>query len=157
MKTAVIIVDVQADFTELNHGSLVVPGTDQHYIDAIQSAARRLKQEGYYSVYSSVGARTEIPGCSLCMGNQARVRPGATILSTSTRNFDNRMGDGAMVYLGSAELAAITALSGRLPGPEEYFQLYREKIEPFAAEIYRYHEFDKLERFAMEYERISEG
>ena len=117
----------------------------------------RLKQEGYYSVYSSVGARTEIPGCSLCMGNQARVRPGATILSTSTRNFDNRMGDGALVYLGSAELAAITALSGRLPGPEEYFQLYREKIQPFAAEIYRYHEFDKLERFAMEYERISEG
>jgi aconitate hydratase 2/2-methylisocitrate dehydratase len=115
-----------------------------------------LKQEGLYSVFSGVGARTEIPGCSLCMGNQARVRPGATVLSTSTRNFDNRMGDGANVYLGSAELAAITALSGRLPQPEEYFRVFREKIEPFAAEIYRYHEFDKLSRIAMEYERMSE-
>ena len=85
----------------------------------------QLKQEGYYSIFSGVGARTEIAGCSLCMGNQARIRPGATALSTSTRNFDNRMGDGANVYLGSAELAAIAALSGRLPEPGEYFRLYK--------------------------------
>ena len=70
----------------------------------------QLKKEGYYAVFSQVGARTEIPGCSLCMGNQARVQPGATIISTSTRNFDDRMGDGARVYLGSAELAACPRL-----------------------------------------------
>ena len=75
----------------------------------------QLKKEGIYSIYSQVGARTEIPGCSLCMGNQARVQPGATIISTSTRNFDDRMGDGARVYLGSAELAAVAALKGEAP------------------------------------------
>ena len=80
--------------------------------------AEALKAEGLYSVFSSVGGRVEIPGCSLCMGNQARVRPGATVLSTSTRNFDNRMGDGSRVYLGSAELAAVTAIRGSLPGSE---------------------------------------
>jgi aconitate hydratase 2/2-methylisocitrate dehydratase len=115
----------------------------------------RLKQEGYYSIFSGVGARTEIAGCSLCMGNQARVRPGATALSTSTRNFDNRMGDGANVYLGSAELAAVTALLGQLPEPAEYFRVYREKIHPHAEEIYRYHQFDELDRLCMEYERIT--
>jgi aconitate hydratase 2/2-methylisocitrate dehydratase len=115
----------------------------------------RLKQEGYYSIYSGIGARTEIAGCSLCMGNQARIRPGATALSTSTRNFDNRMGDGASVYLGSAELAAITALSGRLPDPQDYFRVFREKIQPNSGEIYRYHQFDKLENIPMEYERIT--
>jgi aconitate hydratase 2/2-methylisocitrate dehydratase len=113
-----------------------------------------LKQEGYYSIFSGVGSRTEIAGCSLCMGNQARIRPGATALSTSTRNFDNRMGDGANVYLGSAELAAITALSGRLPEPREYFRIFREKIQPWAEDIYRYHQFDELEKIPMEYERI---
>ncbi len=113
----------------------------------------RLKQEGYYSIFSGVGARTEIAGCSLCMGNQARIRPGSTALSTSTRNFDNRMGDSANVYLGSAELAAITALSGQLPEPEEYFRIFKEKILPHAGEIYLYHQFDELERLFMEYER----
>jgi len=104
----------------------------------------RLKQEGYYSIYSGVGARTEIPGCSLCMGNQARVHPRATIISTSTRNFDNRMGDGARVYLGSAELAAITALYGRLPHPEEYFSVFEKKITPHEKIIYDYLQFDKV-------------
>ncbi len=112
----------------------------------------QLKREGYYSIYSSVGARTEIPGCSLCMGNQARVLPQATILSTSTRNFDNRMGDGAQVYLGSAELAAITALFGKLPEPEDYFSVYEKKIRPEADTIYRYLFFDKLKNFGLEYE-----
>lgn len=111
----------------------------------------QLMREGYYSIYSSVGARTEIPGCSLCMGNQARVRPKATILSTSTRNFDNRMGDGAQVYLGSAELAAIAALGGRLPTPQSYFSIMKEKVIPKSQEIYRYLQFDEMEGFLLDY------
>jgi aconitate hydratase 2 / 2-methylisocitrate dehydratase len=111
----------------------------------------QLIREGYYSIYSSVGARTEIPGCSLCMGNQARVRPKATVVSTSTRNFDNRMGDKARVYLGSAELAAITALKGELPSPEEYFRIYEKKILPNVREIYQYLQFDKMENLKLDY------
>jgi aconitate hydratase 2/2-methylisocitrate dehydratase len=111
----------------------------------------QLMREGYYSIYSSVGARTEIPGCSLCMGNQARIRPGKTIISTSTRNFDNRMGDNARVYLGSAELAAITALSGKLPTPEEYFLVFKEKIIPHEDEVYRYLQFDEMENLSLDY------
>jgi aconitate hydratase 2/2-methylisocitrate dehydratase len=114
----------------------------------------QLKKEGYYSIYSSIGARTEIPGCSLCMGNQARVRPGSTIISTSTRNFDDRMGDGAQVYLGSAELAAITALTGKLPTPDEYYTVYKEKIQPHKEKIYRYMEFNKMKDLRLEYERM---
>lgn len=109
----------------------------------------QLMKEGYYSIYSSVGARTEIPGCSLCMGNQARVRPGVTIISTSTRNFDNRMGDKARVYLGSAELAAVAALSGKLPNPEEYFSVFKEKILPHEDEVYRHHQFDEMENLSL--------
>ena len=95
----------------------------------------QLKKEGYYSIFSQVGARTEIPGCSLCMGNQARVAPKATILSTSTRNFDDRMGDGARVYLGSAELAAVAAIKGALPTPAEYFEAMKAKVLPAAGGI----------------------
>jgi aconitate hydratase 2/2-methylisocitrate dehydratase len=113
--------------------------------------ATQLKKEGYYGIYSQVGARTEIPGCSLCMGNQARVQPGATIISTSTRNFDNRMGDGARVYLGSAELAAIAALKGKLPTADEYFAVMKDKIIPNAAEIYRYLQFDATKDFSLHY------
>ncbi len=109
----------------------------------------QLMKEGYYSIYSSVGARTEISGCSLCMGNQARVRPGVTIISTSTRNFDNRMGDKARVYLGSAELAAVAALSGKLPNPEKYFSVFKEKILPHVDEVYRYHQFDEIENLSL--------
>jgi hypothetical protein len=79
-----------------------------------------LMEEGYYSIYGKSGARTEMPGCSLCMGNQARVAANSTVLSTSTRNFPNRLGDGANVYLTSAELAAVGAVLGKLPTPEEY-------------------------------------
>ena len=111
----------------------------------------QLKKEGLYSVFSQVGARTEIPGCSLCMGNQARVHPGATILSTSTRNFDDRMGDGARVYLGSAELTALAALKGELPKPDEYFAVMNEKVLPFAAEIYKYLQFDEMTDFSLQY------
>lgn len=111
----------------------------------------QLIREGYYSIFSSVGGRTEIPGCSLCMGNQARVRPKATVVSTSTRNFDNRMGDNARVYLGSAELAAMAALKGELPSPEEYFKLYKKKILPNIKEIYKYLQFDKMEYLKLDY------
>jgi len=111
----------------------------------------QLMKEGYYSIYSSVGARSEIPGCSLCMGNQARVMPRATIISTSTRNFDNRMGDDARVYLGSAELSAVSSLEGRLPTPEKYFSVIEEKVMPKAEEIYRYLQFDEMEDFSLDY------
>jgi len=110
----------------------------------------QLMKEGYYSIYSSVGARTEIPGCSLCMGNQARVRPGTTIISTSTRNFDNRMGDKARVYLGSAELTAVAALSGKLPESEEYLSVFKEKILPHEDEVYRYLQFDEMENLSLD-------
>ncbi len=108
-------------------------------------------KEGYYAIYNSVGARMEIPGCSLCMGNQARVRPKATVISTSTRNFDDRMGDGARVYLGSAELAAMAALKGALPTAAEYFAVMNEKIVPRADEIYNYLYFDEMGEFTLHY------
>ncbi len=113
--------------------------------------AAQLMKEGYYAIYSSVGARTEIPGCSLCMGNQARVRPGATVISTSTRNFDDRMGDRARVYLGSAELAAIAALKGELPKVEEYFSIVGKKLVPHQDKIYRYLYFDEMAEFTLHY------
>ena len=87
-----------------------------------------------------------MPGCSLCMGNQARVLAGATVISTSTRNFPNRLGDGANVYLGSAELAAVGALLGQLPTPAEYLE-YAGKIDSMADEIYRYMNFDQVVAF----------
>ncbi len=113
--------------------------------------AAQLMKEGYYAIYSSVGARTEIPGCSLCMGNQARVRPGATVISTSTRNFDNRMGDGARVYLGSAELAAVASLKGELPGVKEYLSVVEKKLAPHRDTIYRYLYFDEMPEFTLHY------
>lgn len=111
----------------------------------------QLMSEGYYSIFSLMGARVEIPGCSLCMGNQARVRSKTTVISTSTRNFDDRIGDGSQVFLGSAELAAVTGLLGKLPTKEEYFKLYSEKIAPKKDEIYRYLEFDKMEKVVLSY------
>jgi aconitate hydratase 2/2-methylisocitrate dehydratase len=107
----------------------------------------KLKEEAVFSAFSSKGARIEIAGCSLCMGNQVRVPAGVTVFSTSTRNFDNRLGDGAMVYLGSAELAAVTANIGKLPTPAEYLTAYRERITPKMDEIYRYLQFDELENY----------
>jgi len=110
-----------------------------------------LMKEGYYSIFNGVGARTEIPGCSLCMGNQARVKTNATVISTSTRNFDNRMGDGAQVFLGSAELAAVTGLLGRLPEPAEYFNYIKERVNPNRSDIYRYLKFHKEENLHLDY------
>ena len=108
--------------------------------------AHTLMEEGYYNIYGRVGARTEMPGCSLCMGNQARVIAGTTVLSTSTRNFPNRLGDGANVYLTSAELASVGGILGRLPTPEEYME-YASKIDSMASEVYRYMNFDQIESF----------
>jgi aconitate hydratase 2/2-methylisocitrate dehydratase len=108
---------------------------------------KTLIEEGYYSVFGTAGARTEIPGCSLCMGNQARVADNAFVFSTSTRNFDNRLGKGAKVYLGSAELAAVTALKGKLPTKEEYLNVVKGKIKPeMIDEIYKYLNFDKVSK-----------
>jgi aconitate hydratase 2 / 2-methylisocitrate dehydratase len=103
----------------------------------------QLMEEGYYSIYGVKGARTEMPGCSLCMGNQARVANNSTVVSTSTRNFPNRLGEGANVYLASAELAAIAAVLGKLPTPEEYLS-YASKINSMGADIYRYLNFNEI-------------
>lgn len=111
---------------------------------------KQLREEGYYEIFDAAGARTEMPGCSLCMGNQARVEDGVTVFSTSTRNFNNRMGKGAQVYLGSAELAAACALLGRIPTPEEYLEIVAKKIDPFADELYRYLNFDQIDGFIEE-------
>ena len=108
--------------------------------------AHTLMEEGYYNIYGKVGARTEMPGCSLCMGNQARVLAGATVLSTSTRNFPNRLGDGANVYLTSAELASVGGILGRLPTVAEYMD-YATKIDSMADEVYSYMNFDQIESF----------
>jgi aconitate hydratase 2/2-methylisocitrate dehydratase len=106
-----------------------------------------LREEGVYGVFGRTGARTEIPGCSLCMGNQARVADSATVFSTSTRNFDNRMGKGARVYLGSAELAGACARLGHIPTVQEYLDLVNSKITPEADNIYRYLNFDRMEEY----------
>ncbi len=106
----------------------------------------QLMEEGYYNIFGRAGARTEMPGCSLCMGNQARVAPNSTVLSTSTRNFPNRLGDGANVYLTSAELASVGAILGKLPTAEEYTQ-FASKLETMSDDIYRYLSFDQIAEF----------
>ncbi|MDT8282832.1 MAG: bifunctional aconitate hydratase 2/2-methylisocitrate dehydratase, partial [Gammaproteobacteria bacterium] len=107
---------------------------------------RQLMEEGYYNIFGRAGARTELPGCSLCMGNQARVADNATVVSTSTRNFPNRLGNGADVYLASAELSAVAAALGRIPTMQEYLEGVKG-IEPMSAEIYRYLNFDQLAEY----------
>jgi aconitate hydratase 2/2-methylisocitrate dehydratase len=104
---------------------------------------RQLIEEGIYSVFGVAGARTEIPGCSLCMGNQARVAPNSTVISTSTRNFPNRLGQGANVYLASSELSAVSAAMGKIPSMDEYMA-YMENINTMADNIYRYLNFDEM-------------
>lgn len=105
-----------------------------------------LMEEGYYNIFGAAGARTEMPGCSLCMGNQARVAANSTVLSTSTRNFPNRLGDGANVYLTSAELASVGAILGKLPTPEEYLK-FASDLDAMSDEIYRYMNFDQIIEF----------
>ncbi len=106
----------------------------------------QLMEEGYYNIFGKSGVRAEIPGCSLCMGNQARVAAKATVLSTSTRNFPNRLGDGANVYLTSAELAAVGAILGKIPSVEEYME-YAKTIDSLSGDIYRYLNFDKMDQY----------
>jgi aconitate hydratase 2/2-methylisocitrate dehydratase len=108
---------------------------------------QQLRDEAYFTIYSAIGARIETAGCSLCMGNQARVPDGVTVYSTSTRNFDDRMGAGAKVFLGSAELGAMAANLGRLPTVAEYFEAFQAKIAPKSASIYRYLQFDELAEY----------
>ena len=108
---------------------------------------QQLKDEAIFSVYSAMGARIEIAGCSLCMGNQARVPDGVNMFSTSTRNFDDRIGNGAKVYLGSAELGAVITNMGKLPTPAEYLAVYKEKVAPKAEQIYKYLQFDEMEGY----------
>ena len=105
--------------------------------------AAQLSEEGYYNIFGKAGARIEMPGCSLCMGNQARVADDSTVVSTSTRNFPNRLGTGANVFLASAELAAVAGVNGELPMPSEYFK-YANKLDTMADEVYRYLNFDQL-------------
>ena len=113
----------------------------------------QLMEEGYYNIYGRAGARTEMPGCSLCMGNQARVAPNSTCVSTSTRNFPNRLGQGADVYLASAELASVAAVIGKLPTVAEYME-YAKQIESMSGEIYQYLNFDKMEEYTSQAGKI---
>jgi aconitate hydratase 2/2-methylisocitrate dehydratase len=106
----------------------------------------QLREEGIYNIFASAGARTEMPGCSLCMGNQARIAPNSTCVSTSTRNFPNRLGDGADVYLASAELAAVASILGKIPSKEEYME-FAAKLDPMADDIYKYLNFDQIKSF----------
>lgn len=106
----------------------------------------QLMEEGYYNIYAQAGARTEMPGCSLCMGNQARIQSGSTCVSTSTRNFPNRLGQGSNVFLASAELAAIASVMGKLPTKAEYLE-FASRIDSMGSEIYRYLNFDQVPEF----------
>lgn len=112
--------------------------------------ADQLTREGYYAKFAAAGARIEIPGCSLCMGNQARVRDGVTVFSTSTRNFNNRMGKDARVYLGSAELAAVCASMGKIPTKQEYLSSVNPAIEGKEQEIYKYLNFHLMDGFSID-------
>ncbi|MDT8399958.1 MAG: bifunctional aconitate hydratase 2/2-methylisocitrate dehydratase [Pseudomonadales bacterium] len=106
----------------------------------------QLTEEGVYATFGTAGARTEMPGCSLCMGNQARVAPKSTVVSTSTRNFPNRLGDGANVFLASSELAAVCSILGRIPNLEEYMA-YMQQLDTLSGEIYRYLNFNEIKSF----------
>ena len=106
----------------------------------------QLTEEGYYSTFGKAGARMEMPGCSLCMGNQARVAENSTVVSTSTRNFPNRLGNGANVYLASAELAAVCSLLGKIPSVDEY-NVYAEQISKSAGDSYRYLNFNQMKAY----------
>ena len=108
---------------------------------------QQLKDEALFSIYSAIGARIEIAGCSLCMGNQARVPDGVNMFSTSTRNFDDRIGNGAKVYLGSAELGAVISTMSKIPTPAEYLAVYKEKVAPKKEAIYKYLQFDEMPEY----------
>jgi aconitate hydratase 2/2-methylisocitrate dehydratase len=127
-----------------NHGGPI--NTRMWIAPPTKMDAHQLMQEGYYNIYGKAGARTEMPGCSLCMGNQARVADKSTVVSTSTRNFPNRLGAGANVYLASAELASVAAVLGKLPTVAEYLN-YANELNSMSGDIYRYLNFDKMSDF----------
>jgi aconitate hydratase 2/2-methylisocitrate dehydratase len=129
------------------------PSTRTYVCPPTRMDQAKLKSEAYFSLFNAIGARIETPGCSLCMGNQLRVPDGMTVFSTSTRNFDNRMGNGAKVFLGSAELGAVAAVKGKLPTAEEYIAEYAAKVAPHRDEVYEYLQFDELGRFDAIYNR----
>ena len=106
----------------------------------------QLMEEGYYNIFGKSGARLEMPGCSLCMGNQARVKPKSTVVSTSTRNFPNRLGQGANVYLASAELASVASVMGKLPSVSEYME-YAKELDSMASDIYKYMNFHQMKEY----------
>jgi aconitate hydratase 2/2-methylisocitrate dehydratase len=116
--------------------------------------AAQLTEEGHYGTFGTAGARMEMPGCSLCMGNQAQVKEGATVMSTSTRNFPNRLGKNSNVYLGSAELAAICSKLGRIPTKEEYLADIGV-INKDGDKIYRYMNFNEMPEFVERAETVS--
>ena len=117
---------------------------------------QQLINEGYYDVYKAIEAQTEVPGCSLCMGNQASARPNATVFSTSTRNFDNRLGKGTQVYLGSAELASVCAKLGRIPTVEEYMSIVPQKLEGKEANVYKYLNFNEIKDYHLEARNVAQ-
>jgi len=117
---------------------------------------QQLINENYYDIFKEIGARTEVPGCSLCMGNQASAREGATVFSTSTRNFDNRLGKDTQVFLGSAELAAVCAKLGRIPTVEEYMEIVPKKIAGKEADIYKYLNFNEIKNYHLEARTVAE-
>jgi aconitate hydratase 2 / 2-methylisocitrate dehydratase len=116
--------------------------------------AQQLTEEGHYGVFGAAGARMEMPGCSLCMGNQAQVKEGATVMSTSTRNFPNRLGKNTNVYLGSAELAAICSKLGRIPTKQEYLGDIAA-LNQSGDQIYRYMNFDQMQEFKDQADTVS--
>jgi aconitate hydratase 2/2-methylisocitrate dehydratase len=129
------------------------PATRTYICPPTRMDQAKLKSEAYFALFNAIGARIETPGCSLCMGNQLRVPAGVTVFSTSTRNFDDRMGDGAKVFLGSAELGAVTAILGKLPTPAQYLDEFESRVAPHRDEVYKYLQFDELGRFDAIYNR----
>ncbi len=123
------------------------PNVRTYVVPPTRMDQKKLKDEANFAVFNKVGARIETPGCSICMGNQLRVPDNAVVFSTSTRNFNNRMGRGAQVYLGSAELAAMASIDNEIPSVEKYFELYNKYILPEESEIYKYLQFDEIEEY----------
>ncbi len=123
------------------------PNVRTYVVPPTRMDQKKLKEEANFSVFNKIGARIETPGCSICMGNQLRVPDNAVVFSTSTRNFNNRLGTGAQVYLGSAELAAMASIDNKIPTVEKYFELYNKYILPEESEIYKYLQFDEIEDY----------
>ena len=136
---------IEIDLNQIKEPLLACPN-DPDDIKPLSEVQDTKIDEGFYKIFDSAGARTEVPGCSLCMGNQARVEPNSTVISTSTRNFPNRLGDGADVFLASAELSAVSAILGRLPSNEEYLEIMKD-IDTLHKDIYKYLNFNEIKAY----------